>query len=358
MSDDPINVLFATCRMRASSDAAWGADFTDTVAAFPGTPDGLSCGVATLSGIRIDSADAGTIDKIGPISPRGFSEAQLAELLAPANSKDILVFVHGTDNSFRDALARTAYNWKWLKDGGIAGSDKPDPSNFDMIAFTWPARGYSDTNFLGYANLSGDYQDYRHDQDQATKSAYYFGYFLQLIAALRQRTGRRRVNLLCHSMGHYMLGAAVEMMFAQGQAPSAPLFDEIVLAAGDELATTFAIPNGGRLSNLWRLGNEITVYSNKNDALMKLSRIVNAADGNRLGYEGPPNAADTRFFSSNVYEFIDCTGIDDSLGKGLMDTHQYYRESRKVRADIVSVLLGSQRDLNHYDYADNMYRLF
>ncbi len=357
-STGPINILFATNRKQSPQNGSWGGpDFEDVVASLPGTPQDISCSVATVTGVAIDNADGGTIQSVGPLNAGWFTPAQLAPFMASTN--DILVFVHGTDNSFSDAIKRAAYNRTWLAAAGLA-AQAGAKSTFDVITFTWPSQSYGDSNFLGEANLFGDYDDYREDQQQARNSAFHFGYFLQQIATLRGRIApQRRINLLCHSMGNYMMAGAVELMFKQGtQAPARPVFDEVVLAAADEEATTFAQPNGGRLSNLWRLGHEITTYFNNNDILMGFSEIVNAEDGKRLGDDGPPNEADTHFFSPNIYEFVDCTGINDSIGTGLLDSHQYYRKSPTVRADIVATLLGLTPKRLGFDPKANRYWLF
>ena len=49
---------------------------------------------------------------LSPLNQGGFTEAQLAPLIASPN--DILVFVHGAANSFSDAITRAAYNQAWL----------------------------------------------------------------------------------------------------------------------------------------------------------------------------------------------------------------------------------------------------
>lgn len=91
---------------------------------------------------------------------------------------------------------------------------------------------------------------------------------------------------------------------------------------------------------------------------MRLSQVVNSDEGDRLGWKGPAHEDDTRLFSKDIYEFVDCTGIDDSLSHGPLDSHQYYRESPTVRTDIVATLLGVAPMRSSYDAAGNFYRLF
>jgi esterase/lipase superfamily enzyme len=339
------NILFATNRQRLPDNTAGSADFGDATVA--PNPDALTYATATVAAVVTTKPDSGVIQHISPLKQGGFDESDLQPLLRSQN--DVLVFVHGAANGFQDAIKRAAYNKEWL--GGAVLDNISCVC--DVIVFTWPARVYS------IANIIGDYIDYRHDQTEASASAPHFAFFLMQMQALRPRIGNRRLHLLCHSMGNYMLGAAVEQLFAGAAAPPIPLFDEVVLAAADETATTFSTPNGGRLANLWRLGREITVYCNNNDVAMDLSHLVNR--DYRLGYDGPPNTVDTQFFSPNVYEFVDCTGVNDFVNSNLEEpdrSHQYYRQSPTVRADILVTLAGLIPPRPRYDRQTNVYSLF
>jgi esterase/lipase superfamily enzyme len=342
---DNVNVLFATNRLPAAN-ANGVADFGSDIQ--PATPQGLICATATVNGIDIDAPSSGTIAAISALNHGGFAAADLAPLLQSTN--DILVFIHGCANSFSDAVKRGAYNKTWLQAANLPGQS----SNFDVIVFTWPARSY----FI--ANIAGDYADYRWDQEAATQSAYHLGYFMQLLHELQQQIGPRRgLNLLCHSMGNYALGWALDAWFKQVQPPLPPAFQQIVLAAADETSTTFSPPNGQRLSWLRNFSQSITVYFNNNDIAMDLSHIAN--QDYRLGYNGPPNSGDTLYFPTNIYDFVDCTGVNDFISPWIDQpdrSHQYYRQSPTVRRDLVAVLSGFTPKRPAYNPNSNVYSLF
>jgi esterase/lipase superfamily enzyme len=339
------NILFATNRKQEGADANGVPMFGHET--LPANLDALICAAATVDQIDINKPSGGRIVGMTALSAGSFAAADLEPLIRSDN--DILVFVHGAANDFSDAITRAAYNQTWLAAAGLRNVS----SNYDFIAFTWPARAYD------IPDVARDMHDYRKDQAAAVQSAYHFGLFLRQLVELRQRLGTRRLNLLCHSMGNFMLGGAVELLFSNNSAPAKPLFDEVVLAAADEQATTFCLPDGRRLANLWRLGHEITVYYNHDDVLMFASHIANF-DG-RLGFAGPPNKFDRRTFSPNVYEFVDCTGIDDFIST-LTDapdrSHQYYRQSPKVRADIAASLAGIVPTRPKFNEGLNEYLLF
>lgn len=334
-----VDVLFATNRVMNVNNPVAPFGSGDVAAAA-----NLYCGVAAVEEVDTNSSASGKIVGIDKLVQGNFGPQHLAPILASTN--DILVFVHGCANDFTDSITRAAYNQTWLADSGLPNSE------FDVIVFSWPACRYT------MANIPGDYFDYRADQSAATGSATQFGAFLNQMAALRSeidQLGTKRMNLLCHSMGNFLLGGAVPL-FLQTSNTENVIFDEIVLAAGDEISTTFSAPNKGRLSRLAKLGREITTYSARDDVAMALSHIVNR--NYRLGYDGPANEADTAFFSTAIFEFVDCTGVTDYISSDLDRSHQYYRQSPTVRKDIVQSLAGLMPTRPAFDPAANVYSLF
>ena len=227
-----VDVLFATNRVR-SADPLSPFGSSDIAA-----DNTLYCGVATVDSININVSSSGRITKVDQLVQGNFKPEHLAPILGSTN--DILVFIHGAANDFSDSITRAAYNQSWLAASGLANSA------FDVITFSWPATRYT------LANIPGDYFDYLSDQNAANKSAAQFGMFLNQIAALRSEVdqlGTKRINLLCHSMGNLMLAAAVPT-FLQMSNTNDVIFDEIVLAAADEISTTFSSANRGRLARL------------------------------------------------------------------------------------------------------------
>jgi esterase/lipase superfamily enzyme len=335
-------ILFATNRKLAGT-ADGISTFNDEVQE-PGDP-GLTCGSAEVCDIDISSPSHGTIDRMSRLTTREFDDGAIAALKNSRN--DVLVFVHGASNTFEDAITRGAYNKIWLGRAQLANSD------FDVVAFTWPARSYV------YWDPFADATDYRHDQQQATASAVHFGLFLKQVQRIRAVIGQRKLNLLCHSMGNYMLGAGVQQWAKDNPGAAQPLFDTAVLAAADEIANTFTTPNNGRLSTLRKLARHITAYFNYDDVLMHLSHIANG--DYRLGYDGPPNKADQRIFDLPTYNMVDCTGVDDYISS-IFDqpdrSHQYYRQSPTVRFDIAQTLVGLTPRRPRYDAKANVFSLF
>jgi esterase/lipase superfamily enzyme len=296
----------------------------------PMTPENLVFAEATVSGTVIAQQDSGTIDAIDNLSPGTFSAASRATL---TNSpRDLLIFIHGFANSFEAAITRAAYNREWLAASGIAAAD------MDVLAFTWPSSG-------SVVSVPPSFPDdaYLADQGRAGRSGYHLAHFLNEVSNLFtgfDPAAGRRVILLAHSMGNWVLEAGVEAFFYQ--VPPPPLtFDEVVLAAADEVATSFEMPDGGRLARLPGISKRISVYSNDVDVAMFLSMAVNRND--RLGKDGADNKTDVTLYPPAIFRNVDCTDVGDYDKLNPIDaTHQYYRRSPIVRADIAALVGGGK----------------
>ena len=70
---------------------------------------------------------------------------------------------------------------------------------------------------------------------------------------------------------------------------------------------------------------------------MDLSMAVNK--NIRLGYSGPADKSNESIYPPATFRSVDCTEVFDFFGLIPPDaTHQYYRRSKTVRADIVKLM--------------------
>ena len=320
-----VNVYFAT--NRAADPAKEGGYGSGIVA---NDPSAVTYAVAAVDQIDLDHADAGVITGITDQTPGGYSDAAVRTILA--TSKNLLVFIHGFDNSFAAAIKRAAFNQSWLKASGVPAADTT------VLAFTWPSEGQLIDPFPSLPD-----QAYKFDQAQAGKSAFHLAYFLnnvdQLARGFRAAVPAGRVFLLAHSMGNYALQGAVQWWF-DSRGSNDLMFDETILAAADEVDDTFDRPGGGRLSQLPVLSQRISIYYSRKDVAMWLSTAVNGND--RLGFDGPDDKHDATKYPPAKFRMIDCTAVSDFDPPVLSQTtHQYYRCSPIVRSDIVALLNGA-----------------
>ena len=252
-------VYFATNRSPASP--------TDDVAGFgngiqpPSDSTGLVYGTAFVDGVDIANNTQGDVSAINDVSIGGFSQTATGDLAHAG--RNLLVFLHGFDNSFSDALTRAAFNREWLSASNEQAAD------VSVIAFSWPSLGQViDGPVLPDA--------YKRDQSMARLSGQHVMTFfanLQPILTAARAQGRK-TYLLAHSMGHLALQSAVENWFLHGNGP-ANLFDVVFLAAGDCGSDAFDQPEPARLSGLSQLAKRIVIYFSGVDQVLQLSFWVN-----------------------------------------------------------------------------------
>ncbi len=221
--------------------------------------------------------------KIGPF--RG----KLEEQFRGEAKSDLLVFIHGFNVSFEDALLRAAQ----LKyDLNLPG---------EIVLFTWPSRG----SLLSYlADLS---------------SAEFSGTPLAEFLAAIAEGPWRRVHLLAHSMGgRVSLGGLVD-----SAAPEKGL-GQIVLVAAD-VSTDFFTQQFPKLS---AKGEGKTLYVASKDRALMFSGQLNRSG--RVGYlEKEP-------FVIGGMDTVDASAVD----RGLL-AHSYFSDIRAVIDDL-GYLLGNR----------------
>ena len=226
-----------------------------------------------------------------------------------------------------NSITRAAYNRAWFAAAGVNDADTT------VIAFSWPSLGRL---FATPPHLLPD--DHLRDQSQAGRSGFHIASFLAnlepMLAAIRAQG--RRVFLVTHSMGALALQGGAESWFSHGK-PAATLFDEAFLAAADERYDSFEFPMGARLSRLADLAPRVSIYFSVRDVALYLSFAVNLIA--RLGHEGPVDKRDVARYPPTRYRILDCAEVGDyDLLNPPDASHQYYRRSPKVRADIVAAM--------------------
>jgi esterase/lipase superfamily enzyme len=318
-----VTVYFATNRLANGPTTDWHSYGADIVT--PTDPTKITYAAAFVQGTELNNEDSGAIAAISHPQAGGFQPRLVQDIVGAG--KDLLVFVHGFANSFLNSIARAAFNREWLAASGVNAADAT------VIAFSWPSLG----QFIAAPpHLLPD--DYLRDQTQATRSAFHIASFfaaLQPIIAPLRNQGRR-VFLLAHSMGNFALAAAVESWFTH-DSPVVRLFDDAFLAAADERWDSFTLPMDARLSQLPRLTPRISIYYSIRDVALYLSIAVNLIS--RLGHEGPLHKTDATLFPPSRFRILNCAEVGDyDMWNPPDASHQYYRRSPKVRADIARAM--------------------
>lgn len=317
----PTTVFFASNRILTGDPTLVGS-YSPNIQP-PSDNSGIVYGTAIVDGVDVPGNQQGTITTIQDTSIGAFA-ANVADDLAAAG-RNLLVFLHGFDNTFEDAICRAAFNREFLAASGKAGTDTT------VLAFAWPSLG----KLLGFPIPQNAYLS---DQKMARASGLHLmRFFAQLEPILRRaRATGCRSYLLAHSMGNLALESAVENWFLHGNG-HAELFDVSILAAGDCGFDAFAQPHMTGLDGLSQLSRRISVYFSGEDEVLDVSRILNGQQ--RLGQDGAKDRGNAAEFPQAIYRTFDATLVDD-YGRDFMRSHQYYRLSRTVRDAIASDMSG------------------
>jgi esterase/lipase superfamily enzyme len=267
-------------------------------------------------------------DKAGP-NDKGGSQDLLGNLhKAMAGERtDTLVFVHGFNVGFMDALGAAAR---------LADEVKVTDSQLNVVVFSWP----SDGEKVPWMSYYSDREDARVSGPALARC-----YLLleDFVGKLREKDRCERcLHLLAHSMGAYVLRNGLQAIIAKDPNKLTRLFDQILLAAPDEDDDTFETDQKLRL--LPRLGRRVTVYFNRNDRALLISDKTKS-NPDRLGSDGP------RLIDliPKKVVLVDCRNVAMSADR--VAGHSYYINSPAMAADLADVL----RDVDSEDIPNRVY---
>ncbi|MDB4909051.1 MAG: alpha/beta fold hydrolase [Gemmatimonadetes bacterium] len=174
-------------------------------------------------------------------APRGLSPDGWIDLLrrdaARAGGRELLVYVHGFNNSFEDAAKRTAQLAFDLNMDGLMA-----------VMYSWPSR----TGVVSYPS----------DEDASQAAIPSFEKFLTRLA---DSSGVSRVYIVAHSMGTRMLSVALSDLVKKGKRN---LFAEVVLAAPDIDADVF---QQQLLPAMQQSARRFTLYASRRDLAIAAS---------------------------------------------------------------------------------------
>ena len=124
--------------------------------------------------------------------------SQIRNKIEDSNEKDILIFIHGFNVEFNEAIYRTAQ------------------LGYDLCfrravnAFAWPSQG----TFSGYLA----------DMDTAKNSALFLKEFIKKLIT---QTQAQKLHIIAHSMGNVVLTEALTLLKGEGVFPS-DIFNQII----------------------------------------------------------------------------------------------------------------------------------
>jgi esterase/lipase superfamily enzyme len=221
---------------------------------------------------------------------------QVSARLGESSGRQVLVFVHGFNQTFEEASRRTA---QLAYDLAFDGP---------TIAFSWPSQGRV--------------FDYLKDQRNADLSAEPLERFLvQLKGSSKQIT----IHLVAHSMGNRVLARALERLGESAQVARAKPLREVAMMAPDLDADLFRQASARIAASAER----VTLYASSQDSALQAAR----------GLAGYPRAGDG---GQNVVvvpgiETVDASSVQTGLlGLG----HSYYADNSTILSDLFGLIRG------------------
>jgi esterase/lipase superfamily enzyme len=221
----------------------------------------------------------------------------LSMQMRTSKSRTALLFIHGYNVSFEDAIFRTAQLAVDLKFPGAP------------IAFCWPS----------YA----DPVKYTFDEQQAEVST---AALREVLNDLASRGGAKQVHIIAHSMGNRVLAGALARMRPEAQQRNKQVFREMVLAAPDIDRRVF---QSQILPDIANNAQHCTLYASSRDRALLVSRCFH--NYQRLG-EAQPDLV-----LANGLETIDASLVDTSLLG-----HSYIGDVQSIVSDLHDLLVGGK----------------
>ena len=297
-----------------------------------------------------DGKRYGSQDLIAAIEKKAFD---------PATPCDVLLFIHGFDTKFPEALQLPVQmvlnieraRQKLLQTPPHGVPLPPASRPLVPVVFTWPSDGevipevsyWSDrTDAKGskeaLARLFLKLRDYLNRQlARRLEAAGYDGTPRSFRTALK--TGELecgvKIHLAAQSMGNFVLRHGLQAFRHEPTVIGHPLprlFDQIFLTGADDNDEAF--DEDDLLRPLPDLAKQVTVYCNPGDKALFTSMTTKTL-GKRLGQNGPKEVINVANLGAvNIEDVLPASG-DDFTG------HFYYRRNHEVHADMLYLMAGT-----------------
>jgi esterase/lipase superfamily enzyme len=230
---------------------------------------------------------------------------------------DTLIFIHGFNVSFLDALN---------SGGALASEITIGGKPVNVIVFSWP----SDGTMVPWMSYYSDREDAR--TCGAAVARTYLKLYDFIVGLKAKEYCDRSLHLLAHSMGNYVLRNGLQALRVKDPTKIVRMFHEIILAAPDEDDDAFDTDEKLRL--LPALGRRVTIYYNQKDRALLISDKTKG-NPDRLGSDGPRMLD---LLPKKVI-VVDCSRVAQE-GEPMIE-HSYIFKCPPVAADLKSTLEGA-----------------
>ena len=290
------------------------------IGSFPKTPYGVQQGRG-----RVHAERGGRRRARGS---RARAQAEVSRRLEKAPRKEVVIFIHGYNNSFDDAAYSTGNICRFL------GAD------FVCVVLSWPAGGTS--GFLFGYNVDRESGEFAvADMRKA-------------IRAIAETKGLAKLHIIAHSRGTDVTASALQQLGIESYAMKSSLGERlrignVILASPDididvaatkilTIASDPDLPYGSspRPRGVFSQGDlHLTIYSSPNDKALEISGLL-FGSVLRLGQLDP-----TKRLAEMAQAPPDLGGAVDFIafgGKSNFLGHNYFLSDPRVSADIVGMI--------------------
>jgi esterase/lipase superfamily enzyme len=231
------------------------------------------------------------------ITERKVIDVETWRKILSKRSDEALVFVHGYNTSFNDSVYRFAQVIYDLQYKGTA------------ILFSWPSMG----NLLSYES----------DRNSALFAR---AHFIELLNMLERDMGVKKVHILAHSMGNFLV---LDALSGYARTSRPPTIAQLIMAAPDIDADQYTQD----VANISSTVSGMTLYASANDAAIKLAHTL--AQGKR--------AADIENGTPMIAQGVDAIDVS-AIGSEVLGVkdHNMFAENRSLIDDISLVLQGKR----------------
>jgi esterase/lipase superfamily enzyme len=220
-----------------------------------------------------------------PVERPAFVGALAAATKKPRAGGKVLVFVHGFNNRFDEAVYRFA---QIVHDSGAPGTP---------VLFSWPSQG------------SVSLEAYRADAESAAQSRDAFSQVLDAIAAT---PNVKEVTILCHSMGCFLTFETLRARAVAGRIGAK--IKNVLFVAPDLDAESFR----AQLREMGSARPRFALFVSQDDAALKLSKSLHGG-AIRLGGIDPDQDPYAAEFRREGVELFDLTRLGGSAHSRAFD---------------------------------------
>ncbi|WP_223599284.1 alpha/beta hydrolase [Chryseobacterium sp. GVT01B] len=242
---------------------------------------------------------------------------------------DVLIFIHGYLYDFDDEL-------KAILDLKKIFIDNPASPVEHILFVSWPASGSIIP--LSYFD---DKASSINSGTSLMRLFYFYTQFLKDIFSNRDLAPcNQRIHLMAHSLGNRVLQS---MLYSLKRENILRVIDQVLLLNADVSYKVFE-DSEDSYNKLPLLANRISIYLNRQDAVLGISQFTKNILTPRLGKNGPSDISDYK----DIVSIIDCTFVKDDLLNSFkyeVGNHWGYLSSSQVQTDIFQTLNGIDRNL-------------